>query len=321
VSASYLLRRSAQLIPAVVVIVVLGFLLVQLSPGDPLYALAGESGDAAYYELARERYGLDQPLPRQLSTYGGRLLRGDLGYSIAQGRPVAELIASRAGATLLLATTALVLSVGAGVAFGIRAARRPGGPIDVITGSAAVALFAAPVFWLGQLAILGLSFRLGWFPVQGTGSVRSDATGFGAVLELAHHLTLPAVVLASQGVAVVARLTRHSLIEELGTDHVRAARGRGLSERRVIGKHALRRALLPVVTIVGGRVGHLLSGAAVVEIVFGWPGLGRLLLTATQTRDTPVLLGVFLVVATTVVVANLLTDVVYALLDPRIQYR
>jgi peptide/nickel transport system permease protein len=320
VSASYLLRRSAQLLPAVAAIVVLGFLIVHLSPGDPLLALAGESGDAAYYERARERYGLDQPLPTQLLTYAGRLLRGDLGYSIAQGRPVAELIASRAGATLLLASTALVLSVGTGTAIGIRAARRPGGPVDTITGSAAVAIYAAPVFWLGQLAIIGFSFRLGWFPVQGMGSVRSTATGLGAAADLAHHLVLPAVVLASQGVAVVARLTRHSLVEELDTDHIRAARGRGLSERRLIGKHAMRRALLPVVTIVGGRVGHLLSGAAVVEIVFGWPGLGRLLLTATQTRDTPLLLGVFLVVATTVVVANLLTDLAYALLDPRIDY-
>jgi peptide/nickel transport system permease protein len=320
VSPAYLLRRSAQLVPAIGGIVALGFLLIHLSPGDPLFALAGESGNAAYYELARERYGLDRPLGAQFLTYGGRLVRGDLGYSIVQGRPVAELILGRLGATVLLAGTALVLSVVAGVAIGIRAARRPGGLVDTVTGSTVVALYAAPVFWLGQLAILGFSYRLGWFPGQGMSSARSTATGPASVLELAHHLVLPAVVLASQGVAVVARLTRHSLIEELGTDHILAARARGLSERRVIARHALRRALLPVVTIVGGRVGHLLSGAAVVEIVFGWPGLGRLLLTATQTRDTPVLLGVFLVIATAVVVANLLTDLVYAWLDPRIQY-
>jgi len=317
----YVGRRLLQVLPTVAGILLIGFLLLHLAPGDPVLALAGEHGDAAYYAFMREKFGLDRSLPQQLATYVGNVLRGDLGVSYIQGRPVVDVIAERLGATLLLTASALVLSSAAGILLGLLAASRSGGPRDVTVSAGALGLYAAPVFWIAQLALLTLSLRIGLFPVQGMTRPGGAPAGLAGVLDVARHLTLPVLVLASQEIAAVTRLTRIGLIEELASDHIRTARAKGLAERFVVGTHALRRALLPVVTVIGGRVGHLLSGAVVVEVVFGWPGLGRLLLSAMQTRDSPVLLGIFLLVAFSVVIANLLTDLAYGWLDPRIAYR
>jgi peptide/nickel transport system permease protein len=319
VSPRYVLRRLAQIPPVVLGIVLVGFLLLYFAPGDPILAIAGADGNAAFYDSMRRRFGLDQPLPAQLATYLRAVLRGDLGTSIAQGRSVGSLIAERLPATLLLTTSALVLSSVVGTAIGVFTARRQRRPADTATTVVMLTVYAAPVFWIGQLALLTFALRLGLFPVQGMVSPRSDATGLLRLLDIAHHLVLPVAVLAAQQVAVVARLVRAGLIEELRLPHIRTARSKGLSERRVVRVHALRRALLPAVTVVGSRIGHLFTGTVIVEIVFGWPGIGRLLLTAIQTRDNPVLLGLFLLIAVTVVVANLLTDLVYGLLDPRIR--
>ncbi len=318
--ARYVGWRVAQVVPTAAGILVLAFVLVHAAPGDPVLAIAGEHGDEAYYDQMQERFGLDRALPLRLVTYAGRTLRGDLGYSWVQGREVGAVIADRIPATLLLTGTALLLSTVVGILAGIHAASRPHGLRDVTITSLTVGLFAAPVFWVGQLALIFLAFRAGLFPVQGMTTAGSAATGLAGVADIGRHLALPALVLASQEVAAVARLTRAALLEELATDHVRTARAKGLREWTVLTRHALRRALLPVVTVVGGRAGHLLGGAVVVEIVFGWPGVGRLLLTAVQTRDAPVILGIFLVVAVTVVIANLVTDLIYAWLDPRIRY-
>ena len=313
--------RLLQVLPTAAAILLIGFLLIHLAPGDPVLALAGQNGDAEYYAFIRDKFGLDEPLPEQLATYASQVVQADLGTSYLQGRPVATIIAERIPATLLLSVTALVLSSIAGVTLGSFAASRPHGLVDVATTGATLAVYAAPVFWLGQLAILVLAAGLGWFPVQGMTSPRSDATGLAAALDVAHHLALPALVLASQEVAPVFRLTRVGLLDELGSDHVRTAWAKGLRRRRVLVNHALRRPLVPVTTVIGGRAGHLLSGAIVTEVVFGWPGLGRLLLSSLQSRDTPVVLGIFLVVAFFVVVANLATDLTYRWLDPRVRYR
>jgi len=321
VSRDYLLRRLAQLVPTVAAILLVSFLLLHLAPGDPVLALAGENGDAAYYAAMRERFGLDQPLPTQLATYVGNVLRGDLGSSYVQGRPVAELIAERLPATFLLTGSALALSTLLGIALGMVSATRRGRWLDAGLSATTLAVYAAPVFLVGQLAILMVALRTGWFPVQGMSSADRSGGGAGHLVDVAHHLALPALTLASQETAVIARLTRAGVSEELDRDYVRTARAKGVSERRVLFRHALRRPLLPIVTVLGGRAGHLLSGAVLVEAVFGWPGIGRLLVTAIQTRDAPVVLGVFLLVAVTVVVANLVTDMVYARLDPRIRYR
>lgn len=317
----YVVRRILQLAPTTAAILLVGFLLIHLAPGDPVLALAGENGDAEYYAFVRAQFGLDEPLPVQLATYAGNVLQGDLGTSYVQGRPVAEVIAERLPATLLLTGTALVLSTLIGIAVGVFTATRQRRWPDVTITLATLAVYAAPVFLLGQLAILLLALRAGWFPVQGMTDPRSSATGLDRMLDVAHHLVLPALALASQEVAAVSRLARVGLRDELARDHIRTARAKGVSERAVVLRHGLRRALLPVVTVLGGRVGNLVAGAVVVEVVFGWPGLGRLLVTAMQSRDAPVVLGVFLLVAVTVVVANLLTDLVYAWLDPRVRYR
>ncbi|MGH9184094.1 MAG: ABC transporter permease [Acidimicrobiales bacterium] len=317
----YLGWRLLQVVPTAAAILLAGFLLIHLAPGDPVLALAGQSGDAAYYEFMRERFGLDEPLPEQLVTYVARVATADLGVSFTQGRPVAQIIGERIPATLLLSVTALVISTVGGVALGLFVAARPHGLRDAAVTSATLGLYAAPVFWVGQVAILVLALGLGWFPVQGMTSPGGEATGLAAAADVAHHLVLPVLVLASQEIAAVSRLTRVGLIDEMGRDHVRTAWAKGLSAPRVMVKHALRRALLPVVTVIGGRVGHLLSGAIVTEVVFGWPGLGRVLLGALQARDTPVVLGIFLVVAFAVVMANLVTDLAYRWLDPRIRYR
>lgn len=317
----YVGRRLLQVVPTCAGILLLGFLLIHLAPGDPVLALAGDSGDAEYYAFMRDRFGLDEPLPTQLARYTGNVLRGDLGVSYVQGRPAIDAITARLPATLLLSGTALVLSSVLGVGIGVLGAHRRGRLSDFALNGLTLGLYAAPVFWLGQLAILGLSLRLGWFPVQGMTSARADHSGWSAVADVAHHLALPALVLASQQLAAVSRLTRSGVGDELGSDHVRTARAKGVGEPMVLLRHALRRPLLPVVTVVGGRVGHLVAGTVVVETVFGWPGIGRLLVSSMQTRDIPIVLGIFLFVAFAVVIANLLTDLAYAWLDPRVRLR
>lgn len=317
----YAVRRIAQLVPTVAAILLASFLLIRLAPGDPVLALAGEHGDAEYYAFMREKFGLDEPLYEQVLTYAGNVLTADFGVSYVQGRPVLDVLLERLPATLLLTGTALLLSTTVGLLAGMFTATRRRRWPDVTVSGVLLALYAAPVFWLGQLAILALALGAGWFPVQGMTTAGSDATGLARIADVAHHLALPAIVLASQELAAVGRLTRVGLRDELDSDHVRLARAKGLAERVVVVKYGLRRALSPVVTVIGGRIGHLVAGAVIIEVVFGWPGLGRLLVTSMQNRDVPIVLGVFLLVAIAVVVANLITDLCYTWLDPRVRYR
>lgn len=315
----YVLRRLFQVVPAVAGIVVATFLVIHLAPGDPVVALGGQTGDAAYYDDLRARYGLDRPLPTQFAVYARRLATGDLGSSFVQGRPVVDIIGERLGPTLLLMGTALVLSTAGGIALALLATRRPFGPVDFGVGTAALLGYAVPVFWLAQVVLLVVAFRSGWFPVQGMTNARAGYTGRAAVADVAHHLVLPAAVLAVAELALTSRVTRAGLLEQLGQDYVRTARAKGA--RRVTIRHALPNALLPVVSVVGTRIGLLFAGAILTETVFAWPGLGRLLLSATRTRDHPVLLGLVLLVALSVVLVNLVTDLVYTRIDPRIRYR
>lgn len=317
----YLAWRLLQIVPAVLGILLISFLLIHLAPGDPVLALAGEHGDAAYYADMQAKFGLDRPLPEQFGAFLGNVLRGDLGVSYIQGRPALEAIAERLPATLLLTTSALVVSTVVGVALGVVAAMRAHRAPDLVVNLVTFGLLATPPFWLAQLALLALALHAGWFPVGGMTSPRSSAIGVGAVADIAHHLALPMAVLAAGEVAAIARLTRVGLLDELAEDYVRTARAKGLSEFRVVTRHALRLAMLPVLTVIGGRLGHLLSGAVLVEAVFGWPGIGRLLLSSVQSRDTPIVLGILLLVGVSVVLANVLTDLVYVRLDPRIRYR
>ncbi|MDQ3897185.1 MAG: ABC transporter permease [Actinomycetota bacterium] len=317
----YVVRRLLQVVPAVASILVVTFLVVHAAPGDPVVAVAGEGGDAQYYAFMREKFGLDRPLPEQFTTYAGNVLRGDLGVSFVQGQSVADLIAERVPATLLLMGSALVVSTFGGIALGALAARRPFGPFDLAVSTTALIGYALPVFWLAQLAMLTIAFRTGWFPVQGMTTARADYTGLAHYTDIARHLVLPSLVLAASEVALITRVARTGILAEMSSDYIRVAEAKGLSPTGALVHHALRNALLPVVTIVGTRIGFLLSGAVLVETVFGWPGLGRLVLSAAQTRDHPVLLGMVLLAAFSLVLANLVTDLVYARVDPRIRYR
>jgi peptide/nickel transport system permease protein len=298
---------------------VLTFFLIHLAPGDSVIALGGEHGDPGYYALIRAKFGLDRPLPEQFVVYVTHVIGGDLGTSFIHGRPVSGVIAERLPATLLLMSTALLLSTVAGVTLGTVAARRAHRSADLLLRSVALLGHAIPPFWLAQVAILAIAVGTGILPVQGMTDARRSSVGLAHVADVARHLVLPALVLAAGELALTTRLVRAALIEALGTDYVRTARAKGLPERRVTG-HALRNALLPVVTMVGGRIGMLCAGAVLVEAVFAWPGVGHLLLASLLARDYPVLLGIFLLVSVSVVLANLLTDLVYGWLDPRIRY-
>ena len=320
-NARFVAGRLLQVVPTMLAILIIGFILIHLAPGDPVLTLAGEHGDAAYYAFMRHRFGLDEPIPRQLVTYVGRVVSGDLGFSYVYGRGTLRVIMERVPATMLLTGTSLILSILIAIPLGAIAAARPHGARDVGISAIALGLYSTPAFWVGQLAILGFSLQLGLFPVQGMTSAGGAPTGWSHAWDVARHLALPALVLASQEIAVLVRITRSAMLDELPRDHIRTARAKGLSDVRALVRHALPRALLPVVTIVGARVGHLIAGAAVVEIIFGWPGVGRLLLASLQSRDTPILLGLFLVVSFTVVLANLVSDLVYAAIDPRIRVR
>ncbi|MFN2398218.1 MAG: ABC transporter permease [Gemmatimonadaceae bacterium] len=317
----FVVRRLLQVVPTVVGIMLVSFMLIHVAPGDPVVVLAGEHGDAAYYASMRQRFGLDEPLPQQLATYFVRIATGDLGFSYVSGRSATSVIMERVPATLLLTGTALLLAVIVAIPLGAAAARRPHGARDIGISGLAISLYSAPVFWIGQITILLVALELGILPVQGMTTAGSDAAGASHALDVARHLTLPALVLASQELAVLARLTRSSLLDELSRDHIRTARAKGVRERTVMLRHAFPRALLPAITVIGVRAGHLVAGAVIVEVVFGWPGMGRLLLASLQTRDAPVLLGLFIVISFAVVLVNLMTDLVYAAIDPRVRLR
>ena len=320
-SPRVVVTRLLQVVPTLFAILMISFLLLHLAPGDPVITIAGEHGDAAYYAFMRHRFGLDQPLSRQFLTYLTRVAHGDLGASYVYGRDTVSVIMERIPATLLLTVSALLISLLVAIPLGAIAAHRPYGARDTCISSLALVLFSTPAFWVGQVAMVGLSLRLGLFPIQGMTSATGPSSGWAHIVDIARHLALPALVLASQEVAVLIRITRSTLIDELPRDHIRTARAKGLSEFAALVRHALPRALLPVVTILGARAGHLIAGAAVVEIIFGWPGMGRLLIASLQTRDAPILLGLFLIVSLTVVFANLLSDLALAALDPRIRVR
>ncbi|MBI3967491.1 MAG: ABC transporter permease [Chloroflexi bacterium] len=319
--AGYVLQRLAQAAFLLVGVVVLTFVLIHAAPGDPIYALAGESGDAAYYAEMRARYGLDRPLLEQLAIYVTSVLRGDFGHSYVQKQPVFQIILTRLPATLLLLTTALVLATSLGVWLGAEAGRRAGHPVDATIRTGTLLSYSTPAFWLGQILSLIFTAWLGWLPAQGMTSARGDYQGLAYVADVARHLVLPATTLGLLQLALIARLTRAGVREALQEDYTRTARAKGAPTRRVLYGHALPNALLPVVTVVGGQIGTLLTGAVLTEIVFAWPGLGRLLYDATLSRDYPLLMGIFELTAIAVVLVNLTTDVLYTTLDPRVRYR
>ena len=315
---------GARLVKAVVVlfgILVLNFFLIHAAPGDPAAVMAGEAGaaDARFIEQLRERFGLDRPLPEQLWRYVSGVARGDLGYSYRQQMPVATLIIDRLPATLLLTGTAFAVSLGLGTLAGAIAARRAGTWADTAISAVALVFYATPLFWAALMAILLFSVQLEWLPSFGYESVGADHGPFGRALDIGAHLVLPAMTLGLFFTAVYARMTRASMLEVSRLDFVKTARAKGLPEALVQRRHVLRNALLPIVTLAGLQAGQLVGGAILTETVFAWPGIGRLMFDALSSRDYNLLLGVFLVSAAMVLLFNLVTDVLYRVVDPRIR--
>jgi peptide/nickel transport system permease protein len=317
----YVLQRLVQAVPLLLGLLVLNFVLIHSAPGDPIYVLAGQSGDATYFAEMRSKFGLDRPLHEQLWHYVANAARGEFGYSFAYRQPVFQVVLSRIPATLLLMLSGLTVATLLGVWLGVVAARRANTTMDHLISVGTLVGYSMPAFWLGQILIIVFAAGLDLFPVQGMVTARGGYSGLRYVLDVLWHLVLPAATLGLLQLTLVARLTRAGLLEVLAEDFVRTARAKGLTSGAVLYRHALRNSLLPVVTVVGGHVGTLLAGAALTEIIFAWPGLGRLLYDATLTRDYSLLMATFLAVSASVVVANLLTDLTYTALDPRVRYR
>jgi peptide/nickel transport system permease protein len=310
-------------VPTLLVIVVLNFGLLQLAPGDAAEVLAGEAGSATpeYMAQLRRKFGLDQPVHVQLASYVRNIASFDLGFSFRHNQTVAQLILARLGPTLLLMVSVLLVSVGVGVLMGALAARHLNRWQDSVISTIAVLTYATPVFWAGLMLIVLLSVKLGWFPTSGMESVAAFHTGWARVVDVAHHLVLPVVTLTLFYLALYTRLMRASVIEQSTMDYVTTARAKGLNERQVLWRHLLRNACLPVLTMAGVQAGALLGGAVVVETVFAWPGLGLLAYDSLFSRDLNLLLGIFFVSACLVVAVNLAVDMLYAVLDPRIELR
>jgi peptide/nickel transport system permease protein len=313
----FLARRLLHLGPVLLGVSVVVFMVLHLAPGDPAEIMLGANANKEDLASLRTQLGLDQPLHIQYFTWIGHVARGDLGRSIWMKRPVLGEVLERFKATLLLTGTALFLSTLGGITLGIVSATRANSLLDRL--SAVASLFGAsmPVFWLGIVLMVVFSLWLGWLPASGMYA----PYGGGGLRDLLAHLVLPAVTLAAASVTIIARLTRATMLETLGQDYVRTARAKGLGERMVVWRHALKNALIPIVTVVGVQAGYLLGGAVLTETVFAWPGVGTLVVQGILARDVPLVQGGVLVIALSFVLVNLAVDTLYAWLDPRIKFQ
>lgn len=319
--ARFIGRRLAQAVPTILIIVSVNFLLVHLAPGNPAEVLAGESGSATpqYMTFLRHEFGLDKPLYVQYLDYMRNTLTLHFGYSFRDGMPVLNLILQRIGPTLLLMGTTIVLSIGIGILLGLIAAARPNSLRDNAISVFALVSYATPMFWVGLMFIALFAIHLGWLPTSGMTNVAASYHGWRWALDVLRHLILPAMTLSLFYMALYVRLMRSSMLEQMGMDYVVTARAKGLSERAITLRHVVRNACLPVVTMSGVQIANLLGGSVVVETVFGWPGIGLLTFRALFARDYNLLLAIFFIAACLVITVNIVVDVIYTLLDPRIQ--
>ena len=317
----YVLKRLLQAVPLLIGVIVVNFTLIQLAPGDPVTLLVGDyPAPEEYVRQVSIEFGLDKPIPERLALYFGQLLRGNLGFSFANRMEVGALILQRLGPTLMLMLTALTLAMLIGIPLGILAAHTRGKLSDTLAQLGALTGYSIPDFWLGQVLIIVFAVTLAWLPSQGMRSARSSAVGLESYLEVLPYLIMPAIALGFRYIALLSRITRSAMLDALSADYVMGARAKGLSEKRVLISHVLRNAALPIVTVIGYNIGMLLAGSALIETVFSWPGVGRLLFESISKRDYPVMTAILLMISVTVVVSNLITDMIYAALDPRVRY-
>jgi peptide/nickel transport system permease protein len=319
--ASFLIQRLLKMVAVVLAIIVINFLLIHAAPGDPASVIAGQSGaaDPVFIAQLRHEFGLDLPLYQQLWIYVRGILHLDLGFSHRQQRTVASLILERLPATLLLTGTAFAFATVTGIALGAAASRHVGRWADSVITVLALGFYATPIFWVGLMLVLVFSVWLNWLPSFGMSTIGANLTGIDAVLDVGKYLILPSLTLGLFYMALYARLTRAAMLEVGDQDFVRTARAKGVPEGRVVRRHILRNALLPIITVAGIQAGQLIGGSILVETVFAWPGIGRLAFDALLARDYQVLLGVFLCTSVLVVLFNLATDLIYAFIDPRVQ--
>ena len=313
----FLARRLLHLGPVLLGVSLIVFLVLHLAPGDPAEVMLGANANKEDLARLRTQLGLDQPLYVQYLTWISHVARGDLGRSLWMKRPVLGEVLERFKATLLLTGSALLLSTLGGIALGIASATRANSLLDRLSGVASLFGASMPVFWLGIVLMVIFSLWLGWLPASGMYA----PYGGGGLRDLLAHLVLPAVTLAAASVTIIARLTRATMLETLGQDYVRTARAKGLGERMVVWRHALKNALIPIVTVVGVQAGYLLGGAVLTETVFAWPGVGTLVVQGILARDMPLVQGGVLVIALSFVLVNLAVDTLYAWLDPRIKFQ
>ncbi len=311
---TYLIKRLFAVIPVLAVVAVIVFLLLRLAPGDPAVIIAGDTASAQDIEHIRQTLGLDRPLLTQFLTWIARVLQGDLGTSVFTGMPVAEMIRQRIEPTLWISALTMGFAVIFAVPMGIVSAWKAGTWIDRTVSALAVTAFSLPVFVIGYGLVYGFSTHLGWFPVQG---FKSLSDGFGPFIR---HLTLPVISGGLIYMALLARMTRSTMLEVLAEDYIRTARAKGVSSQRLLLRHALKNAAVPIVTTIGLGIAMLLSGVIVTESVFAIPGIGRLTVDSILRRDYPVIQGIVLVTASAYVAINLVTDLLYGLFDPRIRY-
>ncbi|HET9194341.1 MAG TPA: nickel ABC transporter permease [Vicinamibacterales bacterium] len=302
----FLARRLVLTIPVLLGVATLVFSLIHLIPGDPAQAMLGEAAPQSDVEELRRQLGLDRPLVQQYAAFLAGLVKGDLGTSLRTGLPVTEQIVERMPATFELAAAAMLVAILFSMPLGIAAAVRRGTVVDHAAMTVSLAGVSVPNFWLGPLLAIVFAVELGWLPVSGRGTWA--------------HLVLPAVSLGAALAAILARMTRATMLEELREPYVQAARARGVSRSRAVMRHAFRNSLIPVVTLVGLQFGAVLTGAVITETIFAWPGIGRLLIQSIGFRDYPLVQGCILLIALTYVAVNLITDMLYGVLDPRIRY-
>ena len=314
VMAHYLLKRFLSIIPVLLGITIITFTAIHLAPGDPIRVRMGQRYDPAIAEQLKVELGLDKPLVVQYLVFLKDLARGDLGFSYIKGRPVTQLLGDKFGNTLYLSFSAMIIAIILGMLAGIIAAIRPQSFLDYLVMILAVAGVSIPVFWLGLMLQLVFGSYLHWLPVSGMSEYGANAW------ENFKHLILPAVTLATVPMAIIARITRSSMLEVMGQDYIRTARAKGLGTRVVIFRHALKNALIPIITVIGNMFALLLTGAVLTETVFSWPGLGRAMVDAIAQRDFPIILGSVTLFAITFVMVNLIVDIIYAWVDPRIRY-
>ncbi len=317
---SAMIKRLAWSAILILAVLVLNFLLIHMAPGDPADVIAGEMGGATQEMLddIRRGYGLDKPIHVQLGVYLSRAIQGDLGDSFFYNAPVLDLILARIGPTLLLVVTALLFALTIGTTLGVISSRKPNGLLSYFVTIVSIVGYAAPIFWTGLMFVILFASIIPIFPIAGMYDIRLEGNWFERTLDVAHHLVLPAFTLGIVYLAQYSRLTRASMLEILGSDYIRTARAKGVSEFSVYGKHALRNAILPIVTIAGLQFGSVISGAVLVETVFSWPGLGTLAFDSILARDYPTILGILFFSAVLVIIANIITDITYRLVDPRV---